>query len=233
MPDLPADQAYGCICGEKSPNLALFRRHMVLGPKQDGPGVHKSLGVINIKTGVVIMPPVSQRTPEQKEKAKFINRKPGSTKPDSTPLSRQTAILSHASTIQFVPRSFTTTYTPIMQAAQKASQDIWDWPEMPLEDFIDTVFFYFFRSKGVILAGYIVDETEEERAQREAKIAIRREEERKAAEAAKLAETKKSAESGNGTETEIFRRMIDHLVENKTLTAEDLAKITEEVTHGS
>ncbi len=72
---------------------------------------------------------------------------------------RETNILADAQQIRFVPRVYTTDYTPIMRAAQKAAVEFWGWrPDMPLGNFLDTALHLFFKEHGITLAGYIVSD---------------------------------------------------------------------------
>lgn len=49
-------------------------------------------------------------------------------------------------------------YTPIMQMAQVAASEEWNWdPDIRFEDFIDTILYHFFKDRGITLQGYIVD----------------------------------------------------------------------------
>ena len=237
MTEAQAIEGYGCICGEKFPVIADFRRHMIIGPRKDGKGIHKSIGRINLETGEVVMPPYTERTQAQKDQSRYATKreKLGSA---SAP-SKGTDVLTQATTVQFVPRVFTSTYTPVMQASQKAAEEIWGWERMPLEDFLDTCLHMFFREKGVILAGYIVEETDEERAEREARIrgdkgngeptAVKPES--APPEATKPEATEPPQESD--IQIAIFKKMIDHMADKQTLTSQDLFNIVKEVTHGS
>ena len=50
-------------------------------------------------------------------------------------------------------------YTPIMYMARLAAENKWGWSgKIPFEDFVDTVFYHFFKDRGIILQGYIVED---------------------------------------------------------------------------
>ena len=50
-------------------------------------------------------------------------------------------------------------YTPIMYMARLAAEDKWGWPgNLSFEDFIDTCLSHFFKDRGIILQGYIVED---------------------------------------------------------------------------
>jgi hypothetical protein len=153
-----AIEGYGCSCGFKTEDLREFRRHM-LGKQHDSENVHKSLGRVDMLTGEVIMPPWNERTPEQKSEAKHGRRKKEKGGDGSSTAIKTTDVLAEAQQIKFVPRVYTADYTPIMRMAQDAAVHYWGWrPNMPLENFIDTCLYLFFKEKGITLGGYIVDE---------------------------------------------------------------------------
>ena len=50
-------------------------------------------------------------------------------------------------------------YTPIMYMARLAAEKKWGWSgNIPFEDFVDTVFYHFFKDRGIVLQGYIVED---------------------------------------------------------------------------
>ena len=50
-------------------------------------------------------------------------------------------------------------YTPMMYMARLAAEDKWAWPgNLPFEDFIDTILYQFFKDRGIVLQGYIVED---------------------------------------------------------------------------
>jgi len=151
-----AIEGYGCSCGFMTENLTEFRRHL-FGSQHDTETVHKSLGRVNMQTGEVIMPPWKERTPEQINETKH-GRKKKDGDGSGTPV-KTTDVLAEAQQVKFVPRVYTADYTPIMRMAQDAAVRYWGWrPNMPLENFIDTCLYLFFKEKGITLGGYIVDE---------------------------------------------------------------------------
>ena len=177
-----AIEGYACSCKEVFPDLGQFRSHF--GLTRNDRANHQSLGRINIGTGEITMPPAKDRTKEQWAEAKYgkkeekvqptavTPRPPSPTKPI-----RHTEVMAQAVEIKFVPRVYTIDYSPILRAAQDAAIKYFGWrAEMPLGNFIDTVMFLFFKEKGITLAGYIIEETEEEREEREAAIKQRQEE---------------------------------------------------------
>jgi len=175
-----AIEGYACSCGAVFPDLGKFRGHMA-STRKDRVN-HQSLGRINLDTGEITMPPAKDRTPEQWAEAKYGKKveKPqvassgGSKTPTIAPKTpiRQTEIMAQAVQIKFVPRVYTIDYSPILRAAQDAAIRYFGWrPEMPLGNFIDTLCYLYFKEKGITLAGYIVEETEEEREERE--VAVR------------------------------------------------------------
>lgn len=186
MPEPQANDGYGCKCSFVAADLNTFRAHLTSAGAQDGKGVHASIGRINMQTGEVTLPPWNQRTKEQKLASRYGKKKQkdsdeGKKAPD---MSRPTAVLADATQLKFVPRVFSCDYSPIMMAGQAASQKLWAWPPMPLIDFLDTVIFKYFKRCGVTLTGFTIDETEEERIEREKVVAISLAEQAAVAEAA-------------------------------------------------
>lgn len=83
---------------------------------------------------------------------------------------RETNILADAQQIRFVPRVYTTDYTPIMRAAQKAAVEFWGWPaDMSLENFLDTALHFLFKDHGITLAGYTISDEAREALEAERK----------------------------------------------------------------
>lgn len=147
-----AIEGYGCSCGFTTDDLGEFRRHLTSKGKVEK-GKHKSLGRVNLQTGEVIMPPVKDRTTEQKKASVY-----GKRKTDGATETTKTTELSAAQQVKFVPRVFTCDYTPVMRAAQEAAIREWGWrSDMPLDNFLDTVLHIAFKDRGIILAGYIVE----------------------------------------------------------------------------
>ena len=221
-----AIEGYGCSCGEKCPTLKEFRSHQMTGNNTDGKGTHRSLGRINMQTGEVTMPPWKDRTPEQKQVSRHGQKteivtpgKPGKT---AKPAVSQTDNLGLATSLSFIPRVYTTAYTPIMQASQAASIELWGWPKLSLEDFLDTVIHLFFKEKGVILAGYFTNETDEQRRVREEMLSRRGNGGPAPAPAGKTP-------SEQDVRLLAFQKMVERLANNETITGEDMFNIMEEV----
>lgn len=151
---------YGCSCGFKTPDKTDFTSHVMHSAQSDGKGTHKSLGQVNMITGDVVHPPWSKRSSEEKKATK---RKPttsegGGGGSDTRPSQGPNA-LAGAQQIRLVPRVYTIDYTPIMRSAQDAATKFFNWrADMPLENFLDTVLYLFFKEKGITLCGYIVDD---------------------------------------------------------------------------
>lgn len=159
MSESQSGDGYKCECGFISDDLTNFRKHILQGVREDGKGVHKSAGRVNLATGEITMPPYEQRTDEQKRETLY-SKKPTkkSNKKENTP-SRSTDFLNNATEVKFVPRIYTTTFTPIMQQGWHAAVNILGWRhDMPFENFLDTVIFRYFKSIGIPLGEYHVDE---------------------------------------------------------------------------
>lgn len=150
---------YKCSCGYIADTKSKFLLHLGQSTKRDGKGVHQSEGRVNLQTGEITMPPWNQRTRAQKDESSYGKRAQKLTSDGKVVNVRTTDILAQASEIKFVPRIFTCTFTPIMQAALTASVNVFRWrSNMPFENFLDTVLYYYFMEHGVQLAGYIVDD---------------------------------------------------------------------------
>ena len=160
-----AIEGYGCICGFKTADKKDFTNHLLREGRLDGKGTHQSLGRVNLSTGDVIMPKWVDRTDEQKQESRYApTKKPRSGDGRSAkgaervPI-RTTDILSDATQIKYVPRVFTTDYTPVMRMARDIVINKWGWRvDMPLQNMIDTIFYHFFEDRGYTLAGYIISE---------------------------------------------------------------------------
>ena len=154
-----AGEGYKCLCGYITDSRQAFFHHMGAGARADGPGVHKSLGRVNLISGDIVMPPYPERTKEQKAESTHGLRTQKGLTPGKVTAVRTTDILASASEIKFIPRIFTTTYTPIMHQAQDAAVKWFGWPSnMQFEDFLDTVLFKAFDMWGIKLGQYGVDE---------------------------------------------------------------------------
>lgn len=150
---------YKCSCGFITDDRMKFLNHIRIEGQREGKENHKSLGRCNIQTGEITMPPYPERTPEQIQESLY-GRKALKVKDGKTQTIRTTDILSQATEVRFVPRIFTCTYTPIMQAGLAAAVNVFNWrKDMPFENFLDTVVYLFFKEHGIQLAGYIVDDT--------------------------------------------------------------------------
>lgn len=167
-------EGYGCICGFKTDDRRELQSHVMMMSAQDGKGTHKSLGRINLQTGEVVLPPWRERTKAQKRESTYGKHARGTGMVGTgavAPSIRTTDILADAQELRFVPRVYTTDYSPIIRAAQEAATKFWGWrPDMPLGNFLDTCLFMFFEEKGITLAGYIISDEarkalEEQRAE--------------------------------------------------------------------
>jgi hypothetical protein len=64
-----------------------------------------------------------------------------------------------AAEVKFLPKTITCSLTPIMQIARVAANRQWGWPlQLNFEDFLDTCLYYYFKDRGIILQGYIIEE---------------------------------------------------------------------------
>jgi len=176
--ELQAGEGYLCSCGWSTTDKTEFTRHIFNESRKDGKGTHKSRGRVNLQTGEIVMPPWSERTPDQIKASRRAKRNDnplggnhrGKKVEKKTPTAaRQTDVLATAQQIQLVPRVYTIDFSPIMRAGFDAAVRVWGWrADMPFGNFLDTVIHAFFKEHGITLAGYIVEETEEERLEREA-----------------------------------------------------------------
>ena len=150
-----AVEGYGCTCGFTTIDNKEITSHVWKMSGQDGKGTHKSLGRINLQTGEVILPPYRQRTAEQKRLSVYAKKGAGA----NAPPQKTTEVLAGAQEVRFVPRVYTTDYSPIMRAAQEAAVEFWGWPkDMTLGDFLDTALHFLFMEHGITLAGYIISD---------------------------------------------------------------------------
>lgn len=155
MPE--ALEGYLCSCGFTTDDLSTFRGHIAAGSKEKD--AHRSKGRVNLLSGEITMPPFAERTKEQKKETSIGKRKKESTSGDGGGI-KVTEILSQASTIKFVPRQMTCTYTPIMASGLEAVTRIFHWREdMPFENFLDTIIYNYLLEHGIQLAGFIVDDS--------------------------------------------------------------------------
>lgn len=99
----------------------------------------------------------SGQNPLDNREPRTENRNPP--KHTTIPPKSTTDILANAQELRFVPRVYTTDYSPIIRAAQDASVEFWGWPkDMALGDFLDTALHFLFREHGIILAGYTISD---------------------------------------------------------------------------
>lgn len=146
--------AYACQCGFRHTDKKTFDNHLLQGGRQDGKGVHKSLGRVNTQTGEIVMPPFNQRSKEQKAASTYALKKKDS---ETGAAVRQTEIVAAATQIKFVPRTLVCSLTPVMLAAWAADQELWGWPsDMPFEEVINQWAIHFHRDRGVELTAYVI-----------------------------------------------------------------------------
>ena len=179
---------YACICGWKTTDKVEFTNHCMFQGQKDGKGTHKSLGRVDMVTGEVVMPPEAERTPEQKRQSKqrlnkrdnggggaggggeeAVKEAAGEAKKEAADAKKEakgaatlqgTKEITEAQQLRMVPKVFTMGYTPIMRVAQDAAVKYFGWrPDMPFENFVDTVLYYYFMEKGITLMGYVVDDS--------------------------------------------------------------------------
>lgn len=147
---------YACQCGYKIPDKKTFNQHLLSGSRKDGKGVHKSLGRVNISSGEIVMPPFDERSKDQKAASTYaLKKKAGET----GGAVRQTEIIADATSVKFVPRVLTASFTPIMLSGMTAAQRVWGWrQDMPFENFLDTIIVNFFRDRGIELAAFVIQD---------------------------------------------------------------------------
>lgn len=144
---------YGCACGFKTLKKGEFTGHLLKEGRLE-PGKHTSIGRVNMVTGEVTLPPWTQRTKEEKGLSSVGSQK------QTAQTVQMTTVLGDATQLRFTPRFFSVNLTPILQQAPVVAKKEWDWPEMTLEDFLDTIVYHFFKDRGIRLGAYII-ETEE------------------------------------------------------------------------
>jgi len=168
-----AIESYACTCGFTTEDAKEIRTHVMLASAQDGKGTHKSLGRIDRQTGEILLPPWDKRTKQQKQQSTHGKHARGeSTVGTGAPL-RTTDVLASAGELRFVPRVYTTDYSPIIRAAQDAAVEYWEWPrDMTLGDFLDTALHFLFMEHGITLAGSTIsDEAREALEAQKARVA--------------------------------------------------------------
>jgi hypothetical protein len=159
---------YLCSCGEKFPTKEALGRHM-LGKNRwadkRGEEKHRSMGHVDPETGEITMPPASERTREQKARSRYSPAATGKVE------NQITSNLDVAAELRLITRSYTIDYSTIMRLGRAAAYKLWRWPlSMPLGDFLDTVIYRYFKEHGVTLEGFFIEESPEEKAEREAQI---------------------------------------------------------------
>jgi len=166
------EEAYKCSCGQVFPieNMKEFRSHLMRGSLADGKGTHKSLGRVDVSTGEIVSPPSKRPFINSEKTGARNNEDPTNNGNNQDPANKGKkqkgdpgGVAKHpseAQVIRVVPKVYTMDYSPIMRAAQDAAVEYWGWrPDMPLGNFLDTCLHMFFEEKGIILCGYIVDES--------------------------------------------------------------------------
>ena len=177
-----ADDGYKCSCGFITDDKGKFFHHIGSMCRLEGKGSHKSEGRVNLQTGMITMPPYEQRTEEQRTASIHAKKAKKSDLVGTISAVRTTDILQSASSIKFIPRIYTTSYTPIMMQAQDAATRFFGWPSnMPFEDFLDTTLVKAFKMWGIELGSYkvaddLVRELTEKQAAEEALIDENKEE---------------------------------------------------------
>lgn len=142
---------YGCECGFKTLDRKEFSIHLRSAGHFE-PGVHHSLGRIDMETGEVKIPPWRKRTKEEKAETSLSKRKE-----TQKEVYKATEALAEATALKFVPRAFTVDLSPLLVTARMAATREWSWREdMPFINFLDTVIFNYFFEHGIELGGYVV-----------------------------------------------------------------------------
>lgn len=148
----------------------MYKGHLLkMGRKE--PGQHKGSGRIDTRTGEYL-----DEQPEQEQETQQMAKTEKSEKPEVEPkppkppkpkkeAKQATQVFQEAMEIKFVPKTYTTTLSPTLTTAYRAAQQLWGW-DMEIGEFIDTVIYRWFKIKGVTLAGFLVEETPEQREKR-------------------------------------------------------------------
>jgi hypothetical protein len=163
MVDTPQSMdGYKCSCGFVTDNKTAFITHLGKegreAKRRGEKSTHKSEGRVDLLTGEITMPPYVQRSKEQLYESNYGKKSAKAFESKNAPV-RTTDVLMQAAELKFVPRVYTTTYTPIMMQAQDAAVKYLGWrSNMPLENFLDTVLFFAFKQWGITLGQYTVDE---------------------------------------------------------------------------
>ena len=152
MADEPqAIEGYACVCGYQTDDMKTFRTHLLQKGHLE-PGVHKSQGRINMATGEKILPPWTERTPEERKMSVYAADAP---KKGPTVASIKTENLGDATEIRFIPHVMTIPFSNILLCAHEAAvREKWVRPDIPIQNFIDTVFYNYFKEHGLVLQTY-------------------------------------------------------------------------------
>lgn len=138
---------YACTCGFTTPNAKELRTHVFNTSRLEGKGTHRSAGKVDAQTGEIVLPPARElRKMTQHSATKDVALK----KADN---------LSQVQQLQFTPTMLRCNFTPIMRAGYEAAVSEFQWPlNMGIEDFLDTCLAFFFKDRGITLAGYIIED---------------------------------------------------------------------------
>ena len=186
---------YLCSCGFTTDDKVKFLAHCGSMARKEGADKHHTMGKINLVTGEQIMPPYHQRTKDQIYETKYKKKRPtgpvqsevilGASSQQDIPFGASdiskkskgngnapkptitgTNILSDATQLRFIPRVFTCNLTPIMLLGYEVAIRKWGWrPDMPFENFLDTIIYNYMFEHGTQLQGAITifdDEAEPE-----------------------------------------------------------------------
>jgi len=138
---------YACTCGFTTPNDKELRTHIFNSSRLEGKGTHRSAGKVDAETGETVLPPARE--------LRKMGRHPATK--DAAP--KKADSLSQVQQIQFTPMMLRCNFTPIMRAAYEAAVSEFQWPpDMGIEDFLDTCLAFFFKDRGITLAGYIIED---------------------------------------------------------------------------
>lgn len=138
---------YACTCGFTTPDAKELRTHIWVSSRDEGKGTHRSAGKMDVATGEIVVPPARELRKMGRQQA-----------PKDIP-PRKPENLDQVQQIQFTPTMLRCNFTPIMRAAYEAAVREFNWrPDMGFEDFLDTCLAFFFKDRGITLAGYIIED---------------------------------------------------------------------------
>jgi len=138
---------YACTCGFTTPSPKELRTHIFNSSRLEGKGTHRSAGKVDAETGEIVLPPAREL------------RKMGRQQAAKEAAVKKAENLSQVQQIQFTPAMLRCNFTPIMRAAYEAAVREFNWPStMTIEDFLDTCLAFFFKDRGITLAGYIIED---------------------------------------------------------------------------